>query len=156
MQQSSQERIGAVQKGDISNEYEPTLLVVFEGLLGIPPQGKHTKSWWQREKTDAASQISAYGINGLLLGQIRRVKYAVEVVTFLGPHFVPPIEKRLEELHALVRNVWHTTPQELSRVHLQLPDVVAIYDPDPSRAFATYGSLGRHLLPQNAPQLGTR
>lgn len=145
-----------MQGNDISNEYQSTLLVVFEGLLGIPPTGKYAKSWWKRAKSEAETQVAAYGINGLLLAQIRRLEdQPVEVVTFLGPQFVAPIEKRLEELHAVVRNVWYTTPDSLARVHLTHPDVTAIYDPDRMRAFATYGHLGRHLLPGNAALFGT-
>lgn len=143
-----------MQGGDLSNDFQPCFLVVFEGLLGLPPQEGKRKSWWKREKSDAASQIATYQTNFLLLGQIRRVQYPVEVVTFMGPQFVRPIEKRLEDLHALVRRVWYTTPSELARVHLFLPDVAAVFDPDPSRAFALYGSLGRHLLPENAAQFG--
>jgi hypothetical protein len=53
-----------------------------------------------------------------------------------------------------VRRVWSTTPQELARIHITMPDVAAIYDPDPMRATLTYGQLGRHMLPQNAPRFG--
>ncbi|MFH9606843.1 hypothetical protein [Streptomyces sp. NPDC017448] len=93
-------------------------------------------------------------INMLLLAKIQHTPYPVEVVTFLGSEFPEPIETRLEFHHALVRRVWNTTPQELARVHITRPDVAAIYDPDHNRAFATYGSLGRHLLPENAAHLG--
>lgn len=143
-----------MQNGDISNDYEPTMLVIFEGLLGLPPEEGSRKPWWRPQKSDAVSQISRYEINMLLLAQIRRVRYPVEVVTFLGPDFVPAIEHRLETLHALVRNVWYTTPSQLTRIHIGRPDVGAIYDPDPSRAFAAYGSLGRHLPPASAPKFG--
>lgn len=143
-----------MQGGDISNESPSCLLVIFEGLLGIPPQEAQRRGWKRLKKPSPSESISQYTINGLLLGQIRRAPNPVEIVTFLGQDYVTPIELRLEEHHALVRRVWNTTPQELARIHITMPDVSAIYDPDPIRAFATYGTRGRHLLPENAPQLG--
>ncbi|MFE9834052.1 hypothetical protein ACFYP4_02715 [Streptomyces sp. NPDC005551] len=145
-----------MQGGDIDNGFQPCLLVVFEGLLGIPPKETAKKSRWKLRKPTAKEQAAEYEINVLLLNQIRRTPYPVEVVTFEGPEFAAAVESRLEDLHALVRRVWSTTPTELARIHISLPDVAAIYDPDPRRAFATYGSLGRHLLPANAAQLGEK
>jgi hypothetical protein len=78
----------------------------------------------------------------------------VEVVTFEGPEIAAAVAERLDDLHALVRRVWATTPNELARIHVTHPDVAAIYDPDYYRALLTYGSKGRHLLPASAPRLG--
>lgn len=148
-----------MQGNDISADVQPCLLVVFEGLLGIPPkqeEGRKTirKTLRRLRKPDAKALLADYEINHLLLGQIRRTPYPVEVVTFLGPEFAEAIEERLEALHALVRRVWATTPHELAKVHLLFPDVVAVYDPDFRRAHFTYGKLGRYLLPENAPRFG--
>jgi hypothetical protein len=139
-----------VQGNDISDGFQPCFLVVFEGLLGIPPD--KTPMWWRRRS--AKRRLADYEINLPLLGQIRRTPYAVEVVTFEDTEFANAVEERLDELHALIRRVWPTTHTELARIHLAMPDVAAIYDPDASRAFAAYGSLGRHLPPHNASQLG--
>lgn len=143
-----------MQGGDISADFHPCLLVVFEGLLGLPPEPKRRKLPWKLRKPTAKDLVAEYEINLVLLNQIRRTPYPVEVVTFLGPEFAEAVEARLEDLHALVRRVWSTTRTELARVHITLPDVAAIYDPDASRAFAAYGSLGRHLPPELANQLG--
>lgn len=143
-----------MHKGDLSNHFQPCLLVVFEGLLGLPTRQEEGRvRRWFRQPTPR-ELIAEYEINTLLLAKIRHTPYPVEVVTFLGPEFADAIEERLDHHHALVRRVWNTTPQELARVHISMPDVAAIYDPDARRAFATYGSLGRHLLPENAQHLG--
>jgi hypothetical protein len=39
----SEERTGDVQGGDIDNGFQPCLLVVFEGLLGLPPEQEARK-----------------------------------------------------------------------------------------------------------------
>lgn len=144
-----------MQGNDLSNDFQPCLLVVFEGLLGLPPkQEERKKLRWKLRKPSAREQAAEYEINNLLLGKIRHTPYPVEVVTFLGPAFATAVEDRLDDLHALVRRVWSTTPHELARIHLTMPDVAAIYDSDVRRAFATYGSLGRHLIPENATHLG--
>jgi hypothetical protein len=144
-----------VQDGDISADFQPCLLVVFEGLLGLPSPQELGRKWgWKRRKSTAKHLVAQYELNDLLLGQIRRTPYPVEVVTFLGPDVAEAVEERLEDVHALVRRVWSTTPQELARIHITMPDVAAIYDPDPMRATLTYGQLGRHMLPQNAPRFG--
>lgn len=144
-----------MQGGDISADFQPTLLVVWEGLLGLPPEKKHRKPRWKPGRNSAEAEIARYDMNSLLLAAIRHSHYPVEVVTFLGPQYITPIEKRLEERHALVRRVWYTSPEILARIHLE-GWVAAIYDPDPRRATLTYGTLGRHLLPANAQQFGAR
>ncbi|MFD4858448.1 hypothetical protein [Streptomyces atratus] len=143
-----------MHKGDLSNDFQPCLLVVFEGLLGLPPRREGHGKTWRIRKPSIREQVANYGINMLLLAKIRHTPYPVEVVTFLGPEYADAIEERLDDQHALVRRVWSTTPEELARIHITMPDVAAIYDPDARRAFATYGSLGRHLLPENATHLG--
>ena len=143
-----------MQGGDISNDFQGCLLVIFEGLLGLPPEKEARKRRWKLRKPSAREQLAEYEIDLVLLAQIRRTPYVVEVVTFQVPEFAAAIEERLDDLHALVRRVWATTPQELARIHVTLPDVIAIYDPHPTRALLTYGSLGRHLLPADAPLLG--
>lgn len=148
-------RTSAVQGNDLSNDFQPCLLVVWEGLLGLPPEketGRKVRKLFR--KPDPSEVVASYEINHLLLGQIRRTPYPVEVVTFQGQEIAEAVEKRLEDLHALVRRVWATSPNELARIHLVLPDVVAIYDPDLRRASFTYGRLGRHMTPENAPRFG--
>jgi hypothetical protein len=143
-----------VQGGDISNGFQPCLLVVFEGLLGLPPKQEARKRRWKLRKPTVRETVAEYEINTLLLAQIRRTPYPVEVVTFEGPEFAEAVEERLDGLHALVRRVWATTPNELARIHITHPDVAAIYDPDYYRALLTYGTKGRHLPPASAPRLG--
>lgn len=143
-----------MQGGDISNDFQSAFLVLFEGLLGIPPKTTPAKKrFWHRGKSEN-SLLEGWEVNRLLVGKIFLTPFPVEVVTFLGEQYVPEIEKLLEDEHAFVRRVWATTPQELARIHLQRPDVAEIYDPDALRATLTYGRLGRHLTPQSQSRLG--
>lgn len=145
-----------MQKGDISNSIVPRMLIVFEGFLGQlnTPKDKAALAVAMRlHKWKSA--VNCFELNGLVVQHIWdavwRKNYTIDVVTFYGQGFGEALEIRLENEDLPVGSVHATTPGLLAREVVYRPNVLAVYDPDPSHVF-TYGSKGR-VVSADAPNL---
>jgi hypothetical protein len=137
-----------MHKGDLSNEVIPRILLVFEGAVGyLPDERKKAfdKAMSKRHWDDA---VALWELNDLMLRKIWDIMFRqhrdLDIITYLGKEFADMLAARLDEEDVPVRSVWATTPAILARKIALMPDVAAIYDPDPEHQF-TYGSKGRVL-----------
>lgn len=140
-----------MQKGDISNQITPRLLVVFEGLLGILDGPKaRAKEATARKMHRWKHAVNQYELNDIVARHIWdvtwRKHYSVDVVTFLGVDFALALQDYLDEHQLPVGHIRSSTPDRLARELSYDPSVLAVYDPDPSHVF-TYGGKGRILSP---------
>lgn len=139
-----------MEGGDISNHILPKSLVVWENLIGIPPNTPlrmRSQLFGRVGKWEIA--VNSYRPNSLAVAELIRVTYGggrnVDLVTFLPKEAEHYVQVWLETWNIPGR-VEATTPTELARNIVYWPNVVRIYDPDESHGF-TYGGRGRHVNP---------
>jgi hypothetical protein len=136
-----------MDKGDLSNEVIPRILLVFEGVVGwLPPENKKTYDKLVR-KGQWYYAVYEWELNDLMLRKIWDVMFRqsreLDIITYIGGQpFADALAARLDEEDVPVRRVWYTTPAILSRKIALMPDVAAVFDPDPAHQF-TYGGKGR-------------
>lgn len=147
-----------MQGGDISNEVTPRLLVVFEGLIGVLPPQAARREAIARKMHQWSYAVSYWeiheGIGKAIWDQVWRFHRHIDVVTFLGKGFAEALEARLDDEQLPTGRVLSTTPDRLARQIASMPDVAAVYDPEPTRRFR-YGGKGRHIAPDQFSYLGT-
>jgi hypothetical protein len=147
-----------MERGDISNEVSPRLVIVWENLLGLLPTKAHEAkvSTYLKFKRYGRA-VNVFELNEMLARRIWdvtwRLKFSVDVVTYVNDDFADEVRDRLDREDLPVGHVWHKTPQVLARELAYMPHVAAIYDPNPSHRF-TYGSKGRIISPQNPDLIG--
>jgi hypothetical protein len=134
------------------------MVVVFEGLLGLLPDVKaRTTEQAYRRAHRWQRAVNAYEINELMAKHIWdvvwRFHYSVDICTYLGDDMADAITERLDRENLPVGNVFATQPNLLARRIALMPNIAAIYDPDPAHRF-TYGSKGRFLSPTNPNLMG--
>lgn len=142
-----------MEGGDISNEFPPRILLVFEGLIGLLPGKKAEAQFAVYRRTRRYTKAAGlFELNEPVARRIWeltwRFRRAVDAVTFLGEEFVAPIQQRMDDEQLPIGHLVATQPHLLARELAYRPDIVAVYDPDPNHAF-TYGSKGRHADPHN-------
>lgn len=140
-----------MDKGDISNEVSPRLVVVFEGMLGILPErsgaGLLTQVRKFRSKQGQAKRaVSDYEINeplgAVIWDTVWRFRYSVDVVTYLGEDFAEALTERLDFEGLPIGRVWADDPMRLARRIAHMPDLAAIYD---NENHLMFGGKGRTL-----------
>jgi hypothetical protein len=140
-----------VQGGDLSNELVPRLVLVFEHLVGIVPGNLmriRYDSWVRTRRWKRA--VEEMVVNEPLARQMWHVTwqlhYELEVVTYLDPKAVEHIEHWIDNQDLPVHRVWYAEPNKLARKIATMPDLGAIFDPDPAHQL-TYGKKGRIINP---------
>jgi hypothetical protein len=125
-----------VQGGDLSNELVPRLVLVFEHLVGVVPNSLEQVKFSGFVRTRRWKRaVNVLVVNDLL-----------EVVTFLHPDAVEPIADWIDREDLPVHRVWNTDPNKLARKIATMPDLAAIFDPDPAHQL-TFGRKGRIINP---------
>lgn len=144
-----------MQKGDLSHDIVPRILLVFEGAVAFLPDDKRKafdKAYRKQRWTDA---LALWELNELMLRKIWDITFrkslTVELVTFLGQGMADVLAARMDEEDMPIARVWATTPGQLSRRLAYMPNVSVVYDPDENHVF-TYGSKGKVITDVN--QLG--
>lgn len=148
-----------MQKGDISNVMSPRLLVVFENLVGLLPEPQDRARYatylrlhqWKRA-------VNCYQPNETLAKVLwdltyGRFSYTLDCVTWLDDRLVEHVESWLDREGLPFSKFHHYDPTKLARRIATMPDVAAIYDPDPAHRFL-WGSKGRIVSPENTTQMG--
>jgi hypothetical protein len=139
-----------MQGGDISNTVLPRSIMVWEGLIALPPHGvagllrparRAARRW--------ATAVKQYEPNSIAVNELIRVTYGpyhdVDLVTFLPKEAEDPVNEWLMEWNIPGRAT-ATTPNKLASDLVSWPHVLRVYDPDPSHAFR-YGGKGRNVNP---------
>lgn len=141
--------------GDISNRVEPRLLVVFEGLIALPPEGGMGIAHFGRRAGKLKRQIDRLEVNEPMARVINdtvwRHNYAVDVVTFMGEEYLPHIERWLDEMGLPTSNVIARDRTQLAREMPYRLDLVGVFSPYPNDALV-FGSRGYTVNPA-APRL---
>lgn len=147
-----------MQGGDISNYVSPRLVCVFEGLIGLLPDTKaRAQEAVYRKAKRWARAARTYEVNEEMAKHIwdvySRTDYSIDVVTYLGDDMAEAIAEVLDDERLPIGRVFATTPDQLARRIAHMPDLAAIYDPNPSHRF-TYGSKGRLTNPATPNLMG--
>jgi hypothetical protein len=145
---------------DLSNKVSPRHVIVFEGgLATLDPENirNFNKEYKARQYWKA---LRWWDWNPLMLAQIERIVRTtdinIEVCTWTGydleyHDFALAIAEQLDDMNIPVRSVWASSPVDLAKALVYIPDIAYIYDPDPSHLL-TFGSRGVHLT--NPSQIG--
>lgn len=137
-----------MRRGELSFQTPPRVYVVFENLLGVLPDNKSKaleaiarkrKKWKQAVDYYDISRPTSQGIRDLH----GRHDLRVNVITFVDPGFVEPIQDKLDSKNLFFGGVYYFTLETLLDDLTYDPSIKAVYDPDPSHAL-TYGSRGRY------------
>lgn len=149
------ERWPTIEKGNLSNRATAKLLLVFEN--GLASMDLNNQRAYDRalKKGRFSEAIRYFKLDDLIVRKIMWLLWnneiRIEVVTFLGDDLCAALTDWLDEEDIGVVKVWSSTPERLARKIVYLPDLFAVYDPDPTRRFS-YGAKGRVL--KSAADLG--
>lgn len=148
-----------MEKGDISNEIVPRLALVFEGLIGVLPKRDVRKHTVARKFGQWKRAVNYYVPNEPIAIRIwdlaTRYNFRLSAITWMPHEAVEHIQNWIDDQDLPIGRIMATTPTLLSRAIAHMPDLAAIYDPDPSHRF-TFGSKGRIVLdPANTDMLGS-
>jgi hypothetical protein len=146
-----------VQRGDIDNELVPRLVLVFENLIGVvsgrPLSAQAFQTYVRTKRWKRA--VSYLAVNDPLAKQMWHVTwhlgYQLEAVTYLHEDAVQPISDWIDRNDLPVHRVWYSEPNKLARKIATMPDLAAIFDPDPAHTL-TFGRKGRIINP-SAPDI---
>lgn len=149
-----------MKHGNLSNKVMPSLVIVFEGAVGVLPEEKikdyhklvARNRWW--EAIDLFELSFPY--MNKMLDLTWNKGYNLELVTWMSfdtEHHDAAlrIAERMDVENVPVYSVWASTPDQLARSLPYLPRIARVYDPDPAHVF-TYGGKGVVLI--NPNQLG--
>lgn len=136
-------------KGELSSETLPRVYIVFEGLIGLPPESakdrtaellaRKRKKWNQVADHYKLNIKTAQGIRDLYWRQ----RFRVDVVTFIDPGFVSAIRDKMDSRSLLFGDVRYYDTELLMADLTFDPAILAILDPDPKRNLI-WGSKGRY------------
>lgn len=140
-----------MQGGDLANDLVPRFVLVFENLIGVVPNSLSGVGYASFIRTKRWKRAVNYlVVNDLLAKQMWHVtwhlNYQLEVITYLHADAVQPIEDWIDEQDLPVHRVWYAEPNKLARKIATMPDLAAIFDPDPAHQL-TYGKKGRIINP---------
>jgi hypothetical protein len=140
-----------VKGGDLSNELVPRVALVFEHLVGVVPNSLARVGFESFVRTKRWKRAVDYlVVNEPLARQMWHVTWhlhhQLEVVTYWDPKAVEHIEHWIDHQDLPVHRVWYAEPDKLARKIATMPDLSAIFDPDPQHQLR-FGRKGRIINP---------
>lgn len=140
-----------MQGGDLANDLVPRLVLVFENLVAVIPNSLNRVAYESFVRTKRWHRaFNLLAVNDPLARQMWHITwhlgYQLEVVTYLSEKAVEPAQQWIDEKDLPVHRVWYADPNKLARKIATMPDLAAIFDPDPAHQL-TYGKKGRIINP---------
>ncbi len=144
-----------MEKGNLSNKVSPSLVVIFEGAIGILKEEDLDAFLKACAEENWAKAVDLFYLHELYLRKLNdlawRANFNVEICTWMGDEMAFFIRERLDRENVIVASVWSSTPASLARQLAYLPRIACVYDPEPAHVF-TFGSKGVVLT--NPNQIG--
>lgn len=144
-----------MEKGDLSNEVVPRLVVVFEGLIGYLPDEEKRGFGLAVRVRRWKKALDHFRLNEKMARQIVdatwRRNYAIDVVTFLGEEYDEFLPDLLERWGLPIANCWYEDPLVLARRLAYAPFIAGVFHAHPELNL-TFGSKGILVNP-NDPHL---
>ena len=143
-----------MQGGDLANDLLPRLVLVFENLVGIlPEQVRHRAVYSSFVKAKRWRRaVNLLQVNEPLARQMWHVTWhlhhQIEVVTWLNPDAVEPLQAWVDRNDLPVHRVWHIEPNKLARKIATMPDLAAVLDRKSTRLNSSHPSKSR--MPSSA------
>lgn len=137
-----------MRRGELSNSVVPRVYVVFENLIGVLPDARtrtleavarKRKKWQQAVDYYQLSRNTSQGIRDLH----NRRDFRIDVITFVDPGFVEPIQKKLDSRNLFFGGVHYHTLETLLDDLTYDTSILRVLDPDPAHKL-TYGGKGRY------------
>lgn len=140
-----------MQGGDLSSDLVPRLVLVFEHLVGVVPSTPAKVAYEALTRAKRWGRaVEMLAVNEPLARQMWHITwhlgYQLEVVTYLSEKAVDGVQHWIDEKDLPVHRVWYTDPNKLARKIATMPDLAAIFDPDPAHQL-TFGRKGRIINP---------
>jgi hypothetical protein len=151
-----------MQGGDISNVGPPTIIVVFDDLIGhrrpgLPPEPSTPGQRW-RERLRIGRTITPdthWDLDPIVVSVLQRLfimgRLTIDIVTFVPE--VREIDDLLSAAEVPCGGVTYCAPDQLARRLAYRPDVTAVYHPYPEHGWK-YGSRGRTVTPDLRTKIG--
>lgn len=144
-----------MEKGNISSDIKPRILVEFEDLLGNPIEEKRRMFSTTRKKTP---RVDNWVLNDLVARVINHMVFNlyqnVEVITCNGDDFAIDLSMRLDERRVWAQDVWAYKPEDLARELAFMQHVSVLYTANPQHMMLYGPSKARLVTPENIRQLG--
>ncbi|MFI6495915.1 hypothetical protein [Nonomuraea typhae] len=147
-----------MQKGDISSEIVPRILIEFEGLLAHPqeqvpePGGFLDRVFVRVKKPKIAWDLDDLVVK-VMWDLTWRFSQEIDVITKQGEVFARDLADRLEVEQVPARRIWDYQPRRLARQLASMPYIAAVYTGEREHAML-YGSRGRLVTPATITQIG--
>lgn len=149
---------------EISNETAPTIIVVFDDLIGVrrtgPPSGYQTPGGSLMDRMvnrlrKTPPPVAHWDVDPLVAATLMRLftvgQATIEVVEFCDQ--IATITDLLDDAHVPYASLQHTHPDHLARNLAYRPDVINVYHPYPAHVMK-YGARGRLVTPPFRTMIG--
>jgi hypothetical protein len=141
-----------VERGDISNTVSPRLYVVFENLVAAIPLEDRAKfstavklhRWKRAVEMFVANELFAKYAWDITW----RMGFTLDCVTWMPDDMAQHVEEWLDKEGLPFSSFHRYDPNRLARRIATMPDVAAIYDPDPDHRLL-FGRKGRFLTSED-------
>jgi hypothetical protein len=134
-------------RGDISNQSEPRVLFVFDDLLAKVSDTKLYALEIRTRRYRSAS--NRWEFDPVVVARLNdiwwRKGYRFDIVSFQPDSMEDALQTQLDRRQVPYSSFWTSTPDQLSRQIAMMPDVVMVYDANPTHMF-TYGGRGRTII----------
>lgn len=137
-----------MQGGDIAIPVSQRILIIFDGFVAKPPSKPKEKAQYKLAVRlhNWRRAFDLWSIHPLGVAHLNDLHYRwslrFDLVTWQPMQFAAEIERWVEAMNIPVAHVHYSTPEKLAREIAYMPDVVKVFDPDPSHRWR-YGSRGR-------------
>lgn len=139
-----------MEKGDISNEVPPRIIIIFNGLLGGIPRSRHTRVELLRAARRWRAVAEAYDIDLWTRTKLHdltwRLHARIDCVLFDHEKVAEHMEKRFNRLNLCVANVYALDgPKDLVDRLPYMPEVLYVIHGNPEWTYS-FGPRGMHGL----------
>lgn len=139
-----------MRNGELSSHVSPSILLIFEGAVGYCTDARRYERAARRLDWEKALRYwdVTESVARRVLFLYHRKDVNFQLVTYLGEGAAHELAYWADRNGLPFQRVWDSTPRQLARDIVYMPEVAYVCDPEPQR-WLTYGGKGRFLRDVN-------